>query len=633
MRVRFAPIVTVLLGLLLTPTVAAGRTLDVAPTIRILEQSETVPANGVFHTFLEVRDAPAGAELAVDLYDPIDDVDQLDAALDGAPRDAQATYPVIPLAEAATPNQLSGFTIQIRSNGDTPVTNGEWSRILEDPGAHPVRIRLRDADGSELTHVVTFLQRLPDAGDPQARVDAAVILDLADPFASSTAPADRRRNIQELLEIADAHPDVPLGLDLSPDLARDLRGDPLTLVLLEALVARDDVEVLATTYVPIDPQQMIAEGSADDIHNQIELGRQALSNSIGRIGSGTWILRTAIDDETATILHRAGISQAIVTDSVIDSPATAGPVRLGAGTDVPAAIGSSLIPISGDAVDDPVLETMRAFTAGIERTRLDGRDSSTAILVGPTTDPAVLDTVLRRLDGTDPHLRAHRPTDLFGGGPFSAAALRPVTVDISDGYIEARQRAEDLHTSYRSMLRDDTPIDTAFTKELARTASIELTDRERIEQLDRIGDRIDEAFTAISTSESERLTLGTRDAHIPVAFTSTATEPLRVRVHLSAPDRLEFPDDVIEATILPKQRTVLQVPVRTHTSGDTPMTVRVTTPDDRIVIATSRYTIRSTAVSSVGLVLTIGAAGFLIVWWSRHILRSRRIRRADEARM
>src|SRR5699024_437412 len=101
------------------------------------------------------------------------------------------------------------------------------------------------------------------------------------------------------------------------------------------LVGRDNIEVLSSTFVPVDPQQLVEEGFGSDIHDQIRLGRQALDQAIGRAGSSTGLLRTPIDEETAEILRRAGLNRVIVTSDVIDSPPTGGPVRLGAGTDGP----------------------------------------------------------------------------------------------------------------------------------------------------------------------------------------------------------------------------------------------------------------------------------------------------------
>jgi hypothetical protein len=39
-------------------------------------------------------------------------------------------------------------------------------------------------------------------------------------------------------------------------------------------------------------------------------------------------------------------------------------------------------------------------------------------------------------------------------------------------------------------------------------------------------------------------------------------------------------------------------------------------------------TVRSTAFSSIGLFLTIGALAFLAFWWGNHFRRSRKARRA-----
>ena len=68
--------------------------------------------------------------------------------------------------------------------------------------------------------------------------------------------------------------------------------------------------------------------------------------------------------------------------------------------------------------------------------------------------------------------------------------------------------------------------------------------------------------------------------------------------------------------------------MRTRTPGVVPVTVRVMSPDQGLLIATSKVTVRSTAVSGIGYVLTIGAAGFLVAWWFRHWRRTRRERQA-----
>jgi hypothetical protein len=94
-------------------------------------------------------------------------------------------------------------------------------------------------------------------------------------------------------------------------------------------------------------------------------------------------------------------------------------------------------------------------------------------------------------------------------------------------------------------------------------------------------------------------------------------------------DRLEFPDhpegrmdlQLVEPT------TRVDLDVRARSSGDAPLDLRLTSPDGRVELGRSRVTVRTTAVSGVGLVLLVTAALFLVVWWTRTILRERGSRR------
>ena len=66
--------------------------------------------------------------------------------------------------------------------------------------------------------------------------------------------------------------------------------------------------------------------------------------------------------------------------------------------------------------------------------------------------------------------------------------------------------------------------------------------------------------------------------------------------------------------------------------GLDPADVTVTSPDGSLTLAEVDYSIRSTAVAGVGIVLSAGAALFLMVWWARHWHRTRRSAKLIEAR-
>jgi hypothetical protein len=73
--------------------------------------------------------------------------------------------------------------------------------------------------------------------------------------------------------------------------------------------------------------------------------------------------------------------------------------------------------------------------------------------------------------------------------------------------------------------------------------------------------------------------------------------------------------------------TTLQLKVAARTSGAFPLTLELETPSGSRVIATSTDTVRSTAISDVGLVLMVGAALFLAVWWARNARHGRRAKK------
>ena len=80
---------------------------------------------------------------------------------------------------------------------------------------------------------------------------------------------------------------------------------------------------------------------------------------------------------------------------------------------------------------------------------------------------------------------------------------------------------------------------------------------------------------------------------------------------------------------VPTSRSFRAVPVTTRARATFPMVIEIRTPDGKEVLATSKVTIRSTALSGVGIALTIGAALTLVVWWFRHAHKRRRAARVD----
>jgi len=101
---------------------------------------------------------------------------------------------------------------------------------------------------------------------------------------------------------------------------------------------------------------------------------------------------------------------------------------------------------------------------------------------------------------------------------------------------------------------------------------------------------------------------------------------LQVRVLVTSP-KLDFPDGAAQIVTLDTANTTVTFKVRARASGTFPLDVKVTSPDGTLPIATERLTVRSTAVSGVGFVLSIGAGLFLAGWWIQHLRSERRLNR------
>jgi len=98
--------------------------------------------------------------------------------------------------------------------------------------------------------------------------------------------------------------------------------------------------------------------------------------------------------------------------------------------------------------------------------------------------------------------------------------------------------------------------------------------------------------------------------------------------------KLAFPDSTtpgrldLTKTLVPGAND-FTVPVTTRARATFPMVIEIRTPDGKEVLASSKVTIRSTALSGVGIALTIGAALTLVVWWFRHAYKRRRAARVE----
>jgi hypothetical protein len=130
----------------------------------------------------------------------------------------------------------------------------------------------------------------------------------------------------------------------------------------------------------------------------------------------------------------------------------------------------------------------------------------------------------------------------------------------------------------------------------------------------------------IDVPEPSTITLTDRAGDIPLTFRNDTGQTVSVLIELESP-QLSFPDGLQQIVELRPKNTTVRLAVEARTSGSFPLRVSVRSFNG-LVIAQAQLEVRATEVSAVGLVLIIGAAAFLALWWIIHIRRERRARRA-----
>lgn len=608
-------------------------------TLTLLDQATSVEPDGDFSVFLEIDDAPTATQIAVDIYDAVQPGETVGVEPQGGP---EATFPpkALPEAEGSDP-RTTFFTISLYPDGE-PNPDPAWGWQIDEPGVYPVRIRLLDAGENRLGVLMTSLIRLPEADQEVTQTAAALLVGIHRPppddavARASTASADRDLldDLAPVLDTLSGRPELPATFSITPDTLARIAGDEEAtedLARLRDELAPDGRSLLDAPYVDIDAASLVQAELADNLTLQRDLGRQALTDLLEEPVAGTWQLRNRVDEATLTELRNRGVTRTILPGDALGGGAgVLAPVDLPAGGTTTRAVSISVTYALGlEPIDDPVLAANRLL----------GRLAATG--PGPTGTPSVIVTV-------DPALVSEQSLQIVAdalvvGSPFFAATDVPTIMDAPPAagamvatpsqpnlgaYPSTYRRAQsDLH-SYQSMVGGRTELIAPFNLRLAVSAAQDLALDQRQEDAASVRADLQVPFTSIHVPAKDKVTLGSDNAKFPLPIESSLDYPVQVVIQLEANDRVEFPQNRIEQELEPGS-TVVTIPVETRAAGDTPVRITVRSPDDGVILAESQYTIRSTAVSGVGIVLTAGAALFLAVWWGRHWRRTRTARAAS----
>ncbi|MEO7428015.1 MAG: DUF6049 family protein [Acidimicrobiales bacterium] len=630
----------------LTPATSAGSDPVGAatPIVELVTQTPTVTRGSTFDMWLRLNGVPEDGSAEVVLHGRVRSRSELAASMEGDGLRGEiynVTTPIASLPVGPDSTRRLSLSLDPAVVGGVPLTSA---------GVYPVEIQVRDAAGTPLSTLVTHLVVRPDQADDSPPLGVTVLAKVDAPPAlqpDGTIDLDPRalRGASDLVAALAAAPDVPATLAVRPETIDALAAsdDPEQTALLDQLrVAATHRSVVALPYVDVSPDALVAANLAQELDRNLEQGRLVLADALGVDPStATWLAGPDLDLPGLAALKRIGVRH-LVVDADRVQPLRRGVLSLSLAQ--PFLIGSDRPP-SVDAItlDPMVLERIDTTASpGLEVSRVlaelavlwfeqPGVARAVVLPVGGSVRGPVVQGLLTGLSASG-LFEAANLDDLFasasplrqpGGGrvdrSLAPADARPIASALAGGLRSARDRL----SSFTGLVGRDSPRAGAVAAQLLVATSSDLDRAERQAHLDSAQSAIDAVVRAVSAPARKTITLTARDGTVPLTLRNDAGLPINVVVHLRS-SKLAFPGGATIAKTLTDPTTRLDISVRARASGTFPLEVEVTSPDGLLSLTSVDYSVQSSAVSGVGLVLSVGAAIFLLVWWARHWRRTRR---------
>lgn len=673
-----AAAMVLLSGLLFAPTAHAQTSSTTSPTaaeafparVELVAQDASTPLGGDVNLRFNVTNAPEGARLYFTILFSVRSRQAFDAAfIAGTPGNQSVLgFFNVPLDGVPTDD-----------TGARALTLGLQSAALEadrlnirEPGVYPLKIELRSEDNRVLSKpfVTPLVVSQPDGN---ASVSERLRFVWVMPF---SAPPSYLPN-------GESDPDVVAALQPSGRLGKQataLRNAfdiPVTVVpgpeTMEAWTAagRENAAVdagvaairaaatvyqaLGGAYVPVDIPSLLDHGLNSAVDEELGRGNQVFSAMIGvNPDSRTRLVRPASAPAIGRLLGD-GINRVIVDSSAIatneprstnpSTPSTPStlvtPVRIGGVTPANDSV-EALVTDGGLqgllTANLPAALRAQILLAGLSVIASENPGAPRVITIASPDNfdapPELHDALFKGLRN-HPYLVPVTAGQAFDAvAPETAANGTPIVRElVATPSLEPLVSANSYNTqrnrlnSFGALTQPDDPaVGAADRSILASVSSAWPPDAGRTRaarHLATVDHAVDQFVALIEVPDTRTITLTSRSGEIPLTFRNETGATVRLRAALSS-DKLTFPQGSVLELELPPKSSTWRVAVETRTSGTFPISLEVTSIDGVLPISQRRLEVRSTFVSTVGIVLMVSAVAFLAVWWVWDLRRRRR---------
>lgn len=484
------------------------------------------------------------------------------------------------------------------------------SVLVPDAGVYPVTVQIRD-EGEVIRSLQTTMVRLPTETAEIGLLPVAVVLPVSsadglDPTAAAT-----------LLE---RHPSLPISVFLGPGVVGQLLDDEaLAERLREALNGR---KVMTLPELNLDPSALADIGQGSLFASSLESSSLDLSTLGLEPVPGVLPIDVPLTVEGATLLLDLGYEQVIDVGNV---PQPEGVLSTDAGN------------LRIIRVDDDLSSELNGPGEPAEQghglvARLSLRhesDRSPVLLGGDDlsqASPVSLDIVLASLDQaglleaidvreSSASRLAVRPSE------SSSQNLAPLETDVV--------RTLALIDTYDTFHVSGGLNPSSLREDLVGAMSRDFNPESRQQAVDQLVSNINASLDSISLPDPETVTLAAQNSVLTLTVENNAPGPRAVLLRFQS-DKLSVDQNnlVIE---LPPGSSTIDIDIETRSVGESPLEMLLLSPDEQHELARTTIQVRSTAIPGLGMLLSATALVFLLIWWGRSIIRTRRERGQAEA--
>ncbi len=528
-------------------------------------------------------------------------------------------------------------------------------------GVFPVKLQLREPDsGRVLDDFVTpvVAVRPSVAGEtPSEPLQVASLWNVAaapspptidpgpDPaLAAEVAPRGRLGRLATALgNVRDVAVTVVPNPGTVDAIRSQAAGDPRAAAVLTAIrSASQSALTLSGPYATVDGPSLLRARLTDAFDASLTAGRTVLESTLRVAVDPTIAPVQPLDERTLAALRLGGgVTRLVVEPGALapaDAPDQFTPTRP---FRIDSAAGSfdalEVNAITSDLLTRRGPDVLRAqqLLASLAVIALEQPNRTRGVIINT---PLLWDVKSDRINAVlaglrnHPLLRSAPAADLFRipaatvkSKPY-VRTLAPVSPPASPITQRSYARTSGAIDALASMIGSDRPIVNRLRAQVQLTIAGRIprtgasVSQARVHLID---DAVRTATGMITTRASRSVTLTSRRASVPLSIENASQRPVKVRVTLASL-KLDFPKGSDQIVDLPPGNTTIQFDVEARASGTFPVLVTVGSPDGGLDLQRARYTVRSSGVSGVGLVLTIGAGLFLAAWWLTHWRRSRR---------